>query len=212
MKAAILVKQKSPLVIDEVGIPGELSYGQVLVKLFYSGICGAQINEIYGVKGEDKFLPHLLGHEGSGRIEKTGPGVTKVKKGDHAVLHWKVGRGIQSATPVYNWAGRRVNAGWVTTFNEFAVVSENRLTPISKEVNLKEACLYGCAITSAFGVIHNDADLKSGESLAVFGAGGVGSAIILAGQIAGANPIMAVDINRNKLQAAKEDGATYTLQ
>lgn len=212
MKAAILVKQKSPLIVADIDLPANLEYGQVLVKLSYSGICGAQLNEIDGAKGEDRFLPHLLGHEGSAIVVKIGGGVTVVKPGEHVVLHWKVGEGIQSATPVYNWAGRRVNAGWVTTFNEYAVVSENRLTPISKDVNLKEACLYGCAITSAFGVIHNDANLKSGESLVVFGAGGVGSAIILAGQISGANPIVVADINRNKLIAAKEAGASYTIQ
>ena len=72
MKAAILVKNKKPLVVDEVRLPNTLSYGQVQVKVFYSGICGAQINEIDAVKGKDKFLPHLLSHEGSGKVEKIG--------------------------------------------------------------------------------------------------------------------------------------------
>ena len=88
MKAAILVESKKPLVVANIDFPGKLDVGQVQVKLQYSGICGAQINEIDAVKGSDKFLPHLLGHEGSGVVQKTGPGVTTVKEGDHVVLHY----------------------------------------------------------------------------------------------------------------------------
>ena len=85
MKAAILVKQNKPLVVTQLDIPKELKYGQVLVKVLYSTICGAQINEFLGTKGPDKFLPHLLGHEGSGIVDECGPGVTNVKKGDKVV-------------------------------------------------------------------------------------------------------------------------------
>src|SRR3989344_6266802 len=128
--AAILVEQCQPLTVDQIELTTPLEYGQVLVRVICSGICGSQIGEIEGVKGEDKFLPHLLGHEGGGVVEKIGPGVTKIKKGDHVVMHWRKGVGIESATPQYKWDNRVVNAGWVTTFNEWAVVSENRLTPI----------------------------------------------------------------------------------
>ena len=83
MKAAILKQSNKPLIVDDVQLPGVLDYGQVHVKLFYSGICGAQINEIDAVKGPDKYLPHLLGHEGSGKVVKIGPGVTTLKEGDH---------------------------------------------------------------------------------------------------------------------------------
>ncbi len=211
MKAAILVKQNSSLVVGEVKLPKCLDYGQVLVKIHFSAICGAQLNEIEGVKGPDKFLPHLLGHEGGGVVEKCGPGVTKVKPGDHVVLHWRQGIGIQSSTPTYKWENKTVNAGWVTTFNEYAVVSENRITPIPKKIDLKIAALYGCAITTGFGVIQNDANLKSGESIAVFGTGGAGTAVILAASLTSAYPIIAIDINDNKLEKAKEFGATHTI-
>ncbi len=211
MKAAILVKQKAPLIVGQVELPTDLDYGQVLVKVHYSGVCGAQINEIEGVKGPDKFLPHLLGHEGSGVVEKCGRGVTKVKPGDHVVLHWRKGEGIQSSTPAYKWENKSVNAGWVTTFNEYAVVSENRITPIPKKIDLKVAALYGCAITTGFGVIHNDSHLKSGESIAVFGVGGAGMSIVLAASLTSAYPIVAIDINDYKLEKAKEFGATHTI-
>ncbi len=211
IKAAILAEQRKPLIIADIYLPANLNYGQVLVKIFYSGICGAQINEIDGVKGSDHYLPHLLGHEGTGEVIKCGEGVSAVKKGDYVVLHWRKGEGIQSATPGYLWKGKKVNAGWVTTFNEMAVVSENRITPIPKDTDLATAALYGCTLTTAFGVIHHDAQLKSGESIVVFGAGGVGSAIVLAASTSGAYPIIAVDISVSKLQGVKNLGANHTL-
>ena len=107
MKSAILVKSNKPLVVADIDLPKKLEFGQVLVKVYYSGFCGAQINEIEAVKGDDKFLPHLLGHEGSGVVEKIGEGVKRVKAGDHVVLHWRKGSGIESNTPNYFWNGKK---------------------------------------------------------------------------------------------------------
>ena len=87
--AAILVEQKKDLVIAKCVLPENLECGQILVKLSYSGICGSQIGEIDGVKGPDKFLPHMLGHEGTGEVLKIGPGVTRFKPGDEFIAHWK---------------------------------------------------------------------------------------------------------------------------
>src|ERR1700751_1035028 len=111
--AAILVQSRRPLVVDEIAVPEALGVGQVLVKVLYTTICGAQINEIEAVKGPDKFLPHLLGHEASARVIEVGPGVTTVSPGDTVVLHWRPGRGIQSQPPAYQWRERKLNAGWV---------------------------------------------------------------------------------------------------
>src|SRR5262252_3242500 len=154
-KAAILAESRRPLVIDDIAFPDELGVGQVLVKVLHTSICGAQINEIEAVKGPDKFLPHLLGHEASAAVVEVGPGVTTVKPGDTVVLHWRPSQGIQSRTPAYTWGGRKLNAGWVTTFNDHAVVSENRMTAISADLDLKIAPLFGCAVTTAAGVINN---------------------------------------------------------
>ena len=211
MEAAILVESHKPLVLDEVELPSNLEYGQVLVKVVYTSICGAQINEIEARKGPDKFLPHLLGHEAGGIVEKCETSVSKVKPGDHVVMHWRQGRGIQAPTPKYRWRGKIVNAGWVTTFNEYAVVSENRVTPIPKDFDLKLAALYGCAITTGYGVVHNDAHLKSGESLVVVGAGGAGVSVIIMASLMGANPIIAIDIHDDKLGLAQKFGATHII-
>ena len=113
MKAAILVEQNKPLALADVEVPS-LDVGQVLVKVAYSGICGKQLEEISGKRGEDPYLPHLLGHEGSGVVVDVGPAVRKVKAGDHVVLHWIKGSGIDSVPPRFNWDGAVVSAGWDT--------------------------------------------------------------------------------------------------
>lgn len=210
-KAAVLIAQKKPLEIIEIQIPCKLEVGQVLVELSYSGICGSQLGEIDGVKGPDPWLPHLLGHEGSGKVLAIGPGVKYVKPGDTVVLHWKTSQGIESAPPKYKWQNHTINAGWVTTFNEHAVISENRLTRIDPTTDLKTAALFGCAVTTGFGVIDNRAQIKLGENIVVFGSGGIGLNIIQAAKLAGANEVIAVDLYDHRLALSKYCGATQLI-
>jgi len=211
MKAAILVEQRKPLVIDEVHLPRELEVGQVLVKVHFSGICGSQLGEIDGAKGEDKFLPHLLGHEASGVVEAIGAGVKHVQPGDAVVMHWRKGLGIEGAPPSYLWKERKLNAGWIATFNEYAIVAENRLTTIPSESNMEVAALFGCAVTTGFGVIENNAQVRIGQSVVIFGAGGVGLNIVQAANLVGAYPIIAVDVFDSRLTLAKGLGATHLI-
>jgi S-(hydroxymethyl)glutathione dehydrogenase/alcohol dehydrogenase len=210
-KAAILAQSREPLVVDEIALPETLGVGQVLVKVLYSTICGAQLNEIAAAKGPDKFLPHLLGHEASAQVIEIGLGVTTVKPGDTVVLHWRPSQGIQCQPPAYQWRGKKLNAGWVTTFSDYAVVSENRMTVIPPDYNLRDAPLLGCAVTTAAGVINNDANVKIGESVVIFGVGGVGLNVVQFAVLAGANPIVAVDLIDAKLDMAKCRGATHCL-
>jgi S-(hydroxymethyl)glutathione dehydrogenase/alcohol dehydrogenase len=209
-RAAILVEQKKPLVIDDVEVPA-LKLGQVLVRVLVSGICGSQLGEIDGVKGPDRFLPHLLGHEGCGEVLEVGEGVRHVTPGDRVVLHWRKGAGLESVTAVYESKMGRVNAGWVTTFNEFAVVSENRVTAIPADIDPEIAALLGCAVTTGFGVVKNNARLAIGESIAVFGAGGIGLNIVQGAALAGGYPIIAIDRFSNRLELARALGATHTI-
>jgi S-(hydroxymethyl)glutathione dehydrogenase/alcohol dehydrogenase len=209
--AAILVELKEPLVLDEIALPATLDAGQVLVEIHYSGICGSQLGEIDGVKGEDRFLPHLLGHEGSGIVLDVGAGVRHVARGDRVVLHWRKGAGIESPVPAYGWQGRKLNAGWVTTFNRHAVISENRLTRIPPESDLAIAALFGCAVTTGFGVVQNNAHVRIGESVVVFGAGGVGLNIVQAAALVSAYPLIAVDLYDNRLALASRMGATHVI-
>lgn len=211
MKAAILVGINQPLVVADIELPRELAFGQVLVKVHYSGICGAQINEIEGAKGPDKFLPHLLGHEGSATVLDVGPGVKTVNRGDRVVLHWRPSDGLQGEPPAYRWNGQKVNAGWVTTFQERAVVSENRVTRIDPDFDLRLAPLFGCAVTTAMGVINRDAGVQIGQSVVVFGVGGVGVNIVQSAALVSAHPIVAVDVVDSKLAWARRFGATQAF-
>lgn len=210
-RAAILAESRKPLIVDEIELPETLAPGQVLVRVLHTTICGAQLNEIAATKGPDKFLPHLLGHEASAEIVEVGPAVVHVKAGDTVVMHWRPSLGIQCAPPSYKWRGRKLNAGWVTTFNDYAVVSENRLTPIPEDFDVGVAPLLGCAVTTAAGVIANDAKVKTGESVAVFGTGGVGLNVVQFAQLAGAYPIVAIDLVGSKLEMAMTRGATHCL-
>jgi S-(hydroxymethyl)glutathione dehydrogenase/alcohol dehydrogenase len=210
-RAAILVAQNEPLVVEDIELPDALTCGQVRVRLDYTGICGSQLGEISGAKGPDAYLPHLLGHEGSGWVEEVGPGVKRVKAGDHVVLHWMKARGIESEPPRYSWRGKPVNAGWVTTFNERAVVSENRLTPIGAAVDGRLAALLGCAVTTGLGAVINNAAVRPGDSVVVLGAGGVGLNMIQGAVLCGAHPVIGVDLHENRLALARALGATQTL-
>ena len=208
--AAILVEQRKPLVLDEVEVPA-LGFGQVLVEMKMSRICGSQIGEIDGVKGPDKYLPHLLGHEGGGVVLEVGPEVTYVKAGDRVVLHWRPGRGIESRPAIYTWCGQRCNAGPITTFNRYAVISENRLTRVPDDTDFEICALLADTLTTGFGIINNDAQVKLGESIVIVGVGGIGLGTVLGARLAGAHPIIAVDVHEHKLAKAREFGATHTF-
>jgi S-(hydroxymethyl)glutathione dehydrogenase / alcohol dehydrogenase len=208
--AAILVEQRQPLVIDEVEIPA-LGFGQVLVEIKVSRICGSQIGEVDGVKGSDRFLPHLLGHEAGAVVLEIGPEVRSVKPGDRVVCHWRPGRGLEARPPVYAWQGRKVNAGFITTFNQFAVISENRLTAVPLETDFEVCALLADTLTTGFGIITNDAKVKIGESIVIIGCGGIGLGAVLGARLAGAYPIIAVDLHDHKLQTAASYGATHTI-
>ena len=211
MRAAILAEIDAPLIVDEVELPESLAPGQVLVRVHFSGVCGSQVGEVAGAKGPDRYLPHLLGHEGGGVVLEVGPGVRTVSAGDHVVLHWRPGSGIEAAPPIYRWRGEQLNAGWVTTFNDHAVVSENRVTVIPTHLSLDSASLFGCPVTTGLGVVDRDARLRLGESIVVIGAGGVGLSVVQGAALSGALPIVAIDLTEAKRSLALELGATHAL-
>jgi len=134
-----------------------------------------------------------------------------VKAGDRVVLHWRKGLGIEPVPPKYKWDGKIVNAGWVTTFNEYAIVAENRITPVPASSDMPVAALFGCAVTTGFGVAVNNAKVKIGDAVVVFGAGGVGLNIVQAAAMMSAYPLIAVDLHDNRLDLAKRMGATHLI-
>lgn len=209
--AAVLVELGKPLELADLEIP-TLKPGQVLVEVAYSGVCHTQVGEARGHRGEDKFLPHCLGHEGSGIVCEIGPGVSRVKPGDRVILSWIKGPGLDVPGTVYDWNGRKVNAGGITTFATHSVISENRLTVVPDGMPMRLAALVGCAVPTGAGVVFNTAQPRPGQSVVVFGVGGIGSCAVAAAALSGCTPVIAVDINPDKLALARKLGATHTIQ
>tara|TARA_B110000503_G_C7166829_1_gene422314 strand:+ start:2109 stop:3161 length:1053 start_codon:yes stop_codon:yes gene_type:complete len=208
-KAAILRKARAKLSQEIIQFDGPLSHGQVLVKVFYSGVCGKQIDEIQEKGGKDNFIPHLLGHEGVGVVIDIGPGVKKVKKKDEVVMHWVKGSGINSKPPKYLDNNKNIiNAGWVTTFNEFAVVSENRMTKVKNASKHKELSLLGCAASTGLSISLKQAKISMKDNILVYGCGGVGLFIIQGAKHLKVKRIIGIDQDKQSLSLAKKCGAT----
>ncbi len=209
-KVAILRELGKPLSIEELQIP-KLKSGQVLVRILYSGICRSQLHEIEGSKGDDKYLPHMLGHEASGVVEEIGEGVTHVKIGEHVVCSWIKGLGMDVPSTVYLKGDEKINAGAITTFGEYQVVSGNRVTPIVEKMPLDKAALLGCALPTGGGIVLNQIKPAVGSSLAVVGVGGLGLSAVLLADLMNCVPIIAVDVNDEKLKLARRLGATEII-
>tara|TARA_Y100001970_G_C14190341_1_gene834979 strand:- start:527 stop:1603 length:1077 start_codon:yes stop_codon:yes gene_type:complete len=211
MKAAILFKNKNKLeIIDEIKIP-KVKQGQVLVKLSYSGVCHSQIMEIKGLRGKDKFLPHMLGHEGCGKVIEIGKKVSKVKKNDWVILSWIKGSGCDVSGGQYKYKNKIINSGPVTTFSTYSIVSENRLVKLPKSVSKKEAVLYGCALPTGAGMIFNQTNLNTKSSIAIIGVGGIGLISLISAKLMNCKNIIAIDTNNYKLKMAKKFGATEII-
>lgn len=206
-RAAVLREHYSPLSIEtfEKQLPGP---GQVLVKMITSGLCGAQINEIDAVKGEDKYLPHFMGHEGYGYVLAIGEGVTKVKQDDHVVLHWRKGSGCDCFGGKYNSSTGTVGSGPVTTFAEQTIVSENRVTLVNKNYKLKNLFpLIGCALSTSYGIVKN---LEKNSKVIIAGAGGLGLAIAFWLKVLGNFSYILIDKDKTKEELSTLFGAKFT--
>ena len=210
-QATILQKLNEPLLYTEELETPTLKDGQVLVQIAYAGVCHSQLMEARGLRGEDNYLPHLLGHEGAGIVVETGKDVTKVKKGDRVVLSWIKGSGHECGGSKYNLNDETVNAGGVTCFQEHSVVSENRVTPIPADIPLDVAVLFGCALPTGAGIVLNSINPEDSKSILIWGLGGIGLSALLATQLYNLDKIVAVDIKDEKLELARELGATHTF-
>lgn len=211
MKAAVLHALNVPLLMrNDLELP-VLRRGQVLVKLAYSGVCHSQIMEARGRRGEDAYLPHLLGHEGSGVVVEIGPDVAKVQPEDRVVLGWIKGSGIEAGGVQYKCPDGILNAGGVTTFNDYAVVSENRCVRVPDGVPMDIAALFGCAVLTGAGIITNSVCPTKGSSIAIFGLGGIGLSALMGLVLFDCEMVIAVDISDDRLRLAEEFGATHTI-
>jgi S-(hydroxymethyl)glutathione dehydrogenase/alcohol dehydrogenase len=208
MKAAVLFELNQPLRIIDIEQLPCLQEGQVLVDIIYSGLCHSQVMEIRGCRGEDKYLPHMLGHEGVGLVREVGPNVTKVKAGDAVIMGWIKGDGIDAPGGVYDYQGTTINSGGMTTFSEVSIVAENRLVKLPQGLPPDIAVLFGCALPTGAGIVMNEIDPKPGATFAVFGLGGIGLSALIALNLYSPSRVIAIDVEDAKLALAKELGAT----
>ncbi|MBI3993840.1 MAG: Zn-dependent alcohol dehydrogenase [Candidatus Lambdaproteobacteria bacterium] len=234
MKAAVLNAVNEPLAIEEVELDPPRG-GEVLVQLKATGVCHSDVHYVQGDNARE--LPLILGHEGAGIVQEVGPGVTRVKPGDHVVLSFLPSCGTcrwcRSGHPVMCDVSANLRGGtmpdgtrrlhrsrdgrdinnflFVSTFAEYSVVPEASVIPVPVEAPLERICLLGCGFTTGFGTVTNVARVQRGESVTIIGCGGLGLAAIQAARLAGAATIVAVDVHEEKLAMAKAFGATHTL-
>jgi len=220
-RAAIFIETNKPLVVDEVEFP-DPGPDQVLVKLFASGICHSQLHTMHRPPRPGHRLPALLGHESTGIVAKLGSAVKHVKEGDHVITTWVDRNNATTTQPLlahalndraqYNalWKGKEVMHS-AATWAEFALAQERVVLPIPNDVATDITAIIGCAVMTGAGSIINTLQVRPGESVAVFGAGGIGLCAVRAAAIVDAYPIIAVDVIDDKLSFAKRMGATHTI-
>ena len=234
MKAAVLREFGKPVTIEEVELapPKEK---EVLVKTAYTGFCHS---DLHFVTGKVNFgLPSVIGHEASGVVEAVGPGVTSVKKGDHVVPAWMVpcgscpecasGQGYicRRSLEIFrkgvlpDMTSRLKDAKgatlchqiFVSGFAEYMVVPETGAIKIREDLPLDQACFLGCCLPTGFGGVYNAAGVKPGESVAIWGMGGVGLNVVRGAKLRSAYPIIGIDLEGSKEAIAREFGATHFI-
>ena len=209
-RAAVLYNLNTPLVLDELEIP-DLKTGQVLVKMAFSGVCQSQVMEARGKRGLDRFLPHLLGHEGSGVVVKVGAGVQKVKIDDPVVLTWIKSNGADCGGTHYSRGDTIINAGAVTTFSDYTVVSENRCVKLEEGIPMDLASLFGCAVLTGAGLVLNSMHPLPENSILIWGVGGIGLSAVMAANLCQCAKIIAVDTQEHNLKLSQAFGATHLI-
>jgi len=233
-KAAVAWAAGEPLKMEEVDVQLPKK-GEVLVRIVASGVCHTDAFTLSGDDPEGIF-PSILGHEGGGIVEMIGEGVTSVTAGDHVIPLYTAecgeckfcqsgktnlcqavretqGKGLmpdgttrfyKDGQPIYHYMG-------CSTFSEYTVLPEISLAKVNKEAPLEEVCLLGCGVTTGMGAVLNTAKVEQGDTVAIFGLGGIGLSAIIGARMAGASRIIGIDINEGKFDLAKQLGATDVI-
>jgi NDMA-dependent alcohol dehydrogenase len=232
--AAVLYEPGTPLRFEPVTVlpPGR---GEVQIRMYAAGVCHS---DLHVMKGDQPMkMPIILGHEGSGVVEAVGDGVTSVEEGDHVIPIWRMSCGIceyclggrpalcdvgtalrftgrmpDGKTRFQTAGGAEIlHYAGVSTFSELSTMPEGAVVKIPKDFPLEFAALIGCGVITGFGAVFNAGDVTAGDTVAVFGCGGIGLNIVQSARLAGAVRIIAVDTVPKKLDYAKQFGATDVI-
>lgn len=233
-RAAVAFEAGKPLEIVEVDVQDPQA-GEVMIRITHTALCHTDAYTLSGADPEGVF-PAILGHEGAGVVVKVGEGVTSVKEGDHVIPLYTAecgeckfctsgktnlcqsvratqGKGLMpdgtsrfsyKGEPIYHYMG-------TSTFSEYTVLAEVSVAKVSKDANPERTCLLGCGVTTGLGSVSKCAKVEKGDNIAVFGLGAIGLAVIQGAVKAGANKIIAIDINEDKFELAKQMGATECI-
>jgi S-(hydroxymethyl)glutathione dehydrogenase / alcohol dehydrogenase len=230
-RAAVAFEPGKPLQVVEIDVEPPRA-GEVLVRITHTGVCHTDAFTLSGDDPEGVF-PSVLGHEGGGIVEAVGDGVTSVRVGDHVIPLYTAecreckfcrsgktnlcqavratqGKGLMpDGTTRFSYQGQPLHHYMgCSTFSEYTVVPEISLAVIDRDADLGKVCLLGCGVTTGIGAVHNSAKVKAGDSVAVFGLGGIGLAVVQGARQAGAGRIIGVDTNPAKFDLARSMGAT----
>jgi len=230
-RAAVAWGPNEPLKIEEVEVAPPKA-GEVRVRIVATGVCHT---DAFTLSGEDPegIFPSILGHEGGGIVESVGEGVTSLKVGDHVIPLYTAecgeckfcksgktnlcqavratqGQGLMpDGTSRFTCNGETIfHYMGCSTFSEYTVLPEISLAKVSPEAPLEEVCLLGCGVTTGMGAVTNTAKVEEGDTVAIFGLGGIGLAAIIGAKMAGASRIIGIDINESKYELATKLGAT----
>lgn len=234
VKGAVLREPNKPMEIEELNLdpPKE---NEILVKVAYTGFCHSDLHLMLGEIPIE--MPFVIGHEASGVVEEVGPGVTSLKKGDHVVSTWMVpcgicpncrrgkgyictgsfehflaGKLLDGTSRLTDMDGNEVLHGnFVSGFSDYTVVPETAALKVREDMPLDQACFMGCCVPTGWGSVTNVADVQPGQSVAIWGLGGVGLNVLRAAALRHANPIIAVDMEADKEELAMEFGATHFI-
>lgn len=230
-RAAVAWEAGKPLVIEEIDVAGPKE-GEVLIRMVASGVCHTDAYTLSGIDPEGVF-PCVLGHEGGAIVEEVGPGVTRVKPGDHVIplytaecgeckfckstktnlcssVRTTQGQGLMpDGTTRFSMDGKQIfHYTGTSTFSEYSVVAEVSLAKINPAAPLEKVCLLGCGVTTGIGAVMNTAKVEPGATVAVFGLGGIGLSVVQGAVLAKAGRIIAIDVNEDKFEMAQQLGAT----
>ena len=210
-KAAVLIKNKSKIKIEKLDLK-EPDKGQVLIKINYTSVCKSQIYEIDGLRGEDKWLPHMLGHEAVGSVILTGSDVKGFKKNDKVIVTWIKTFGKDTKKKIFFKSKNKIiNAGKCTTFSEYSLVSENRLFKLPKKIPEKFGSLFGCAFPTGMGLVKNCIKPRKNKTFIIYGLGGIGLSALLAIKSYSPKLIVVIDRNQKRKKLAIDAGADIFL-